>query len=258
MKIKNKVTTLLKTGAAPFRCMQMLSFSNSILLSEQEGVIKWGVVIIMNIKRFIGSIAAMGLLAAMVGCASDAKNVNVYHRVDVDTKSSKVIIFPMLLLQDGKLSAGNAEYSNPIAEALLGKSWVGDLGADNAVLVPRMVLDKIPGAWNAVDSMVKVLDVSSVVEQSGDTGKLLTEVTSKFGKGAFAFALVTADKKQFEATKKVQVNMGLFDTQKMTWKWLTKNSYEGGLVPIPYEKVVQDLVAQSYDALKAKTGGAVR
>lgn len=52
--------------------------------------------------------------------------------------------------------------------------------------------------------------------------------------------------------------MGLFDTQRMTWKWITKNAYEGGMVPIPYEKVVADLVSESYDALKAKTGGAVR
>jgi hypothetical protein len=212
----------------------------------------------MNIKSLVGRFLVMGLIAVMAGCASTAQNVNVMLRNDVDTRSSKVIVFPMLLLNNGQLSAANTQYSNPFVEAMLAKSWAGDLGTDNTVVVPRAVLDKIPGGWTAVDAIVKVLDASAVVEQAGITGKFMTEMTSKFGKGAFAFALVTADKSQFEASKSVQVNMGLFDTQKMTWKWITKHSYKAGIVPLPYEKVVQDLVSESYSALKAKSGGAVR
>ena len=41
--------------------------------------------------------------------------------------------------------------------------------------------------------------------------------------------------------------MGLFDTKKMTWKWITKAKYEGP--PIPYEMATQDTVDKSFEEL---------
>jgi hypothetical protein len=44
--------------------------------------------------------------------------------------------------------------------------------------------------------------------------------------------------------------MGLFDTKKMTWKWITKASFEAPPgAPIPYEVVTQDIVNESFKEL---------
>ncbi len=66
------------------------------------------------------------------------------------------------------------------------------------------------------------------------------------------------DKKEYESSGEVQVNMGLFDTKKLTWKWITKVKHKNGVIPIPYEVIVKDLVTESYAYLKEKSDGKVR
>ena len=181
-------------------------------------------------------------------------NVSVYHRADVDTASSRIVVFPMLLCQGGALSSANGQYSNPIADALLTKSWAEALGADNAISIPKLAFDKIPKANEFVTLIVKSADTISALEQSGASTEFLAAVKKQFGDGALAFALVFEDKAQYENGKKVHLNMGLFDVKMMTWKWITKTVYEAGMVPKPYEMVVQDLVDESFKALKEKAG----
>mgnify|MGYP000875310673 FL=1 len=180
--------------------------------------------------------------------------VSVYHRADVDTASSRIVVFPMLLCQGQTISAANGQYSNPVADVLLTKSWAGALGADNAISIPKLAFDKIPKANEFINLVVRAADEVSAVEQTGAATDFLNGVRAQFGDGALAFALVFEDKAAYESSKAVHLNMGLFDVKKMTWKWITKHAYKAGLAPVPYEKVVSDLVDESFKALREKAG----
>lgn len=193
-----------------------------------------------------------------VNCAG-GREITVYNRKDVDTSKSKILAFPMLLWDGSKIKPANTSYSNPMIDVLFGKNWATDLGAENVIIIPKIALDKIPNIYPAMDLFLKAADGVSLVEQTNPTlTKALEAVTKTFGDGAFAIALVTADKSEYESSGSVQVTLGLFDTKKLTWKWITKVKHTNGLVPIPYEIIVKELVSESYVYLKEKTGGKVR
>lgn len=198
------------------------------------------------------------LLTGIVNCASD-REISIYTRKDVDTSKSKILAFPMLLWDGSKIKPANTEYSNPLIDALFGKNWATDLGAENVIIIPKLALDKIPNVYPAMDAFIKAADGVSAVEQTNSNlTKVLETITKTFGDGAFAVALVTADKKEYEGSGEVQVNIGLFDTKKLTWKWITKVKHKNGVVPIPYEVIVKELVTESYAYLKEKSDGKVR
>lgn len=212
----------------------------------------------MRVRSSLPVWGALTAILLVAGCQTAPKMVDVYLRSDVDTTKSRIIVFPMLLAQGNSLSPANAEYSNPLADALLGKQWGNALGGGGTVTVPKIVLDKIPGAPEAITAIVKALDKTSAVEQTTRLTSFLGTISEKFGDGALAFCLVFENKNAYKSSKTVHLNMGLFDTKKLTWKWITKHSYQGGMVPVPYEKVTQDLVRESFKALIAKNDGSVK
>lgn len=194
----------------------------------------------------------------LINCASD-REISVYNRKDVDTSKSKILAFPMLLWDGSKIKPANTSYSNPLIDALFGKNWASDLGTENVIIVPKVALDKIPNVYPAMDAFIKAADGVSAVEQTNPyLTKTLETISKTFGDGAIAVALVTVDKKEYEDTGEVQVNLGLFDTKKLTWKWITKVRHKNGVVPIPYEVIVKELVSESYEYLKKSTGGNLR
>jgi hypothetical protein len=210
----------------------------------------------MKIKNTI-SLMLLSMIF-LLNCASD-REISIYTRKDVDTSKSKILAFPMLLWDGSKIKESNTAYSNPLIDALFGKNWASDLGAENVIIIPKMALDKIPNVYTAMDAFIKAADGVSAVEQTNpNLTKVLDTLTKTFGDGAIAVALVTMDKKEYESSGEVQVNMGLFDTKKLTWKWITKVRHKNGVVPIPYEVIVKDLVTESYVYLKEKSDGKVR
>lgn len=202
-------------------------------------------------KKFSLMLLLVSLVFSACGGGTEVK---IYHRADVNTADSKIIVFPMLLCSGNQISAANGQYSNPIADALLTKSWAGALGAANAISIPKLAFDKIPMANEAINLMIRAADSASAVEQTGSTTSFINAIKSQFGDGALAFALVFQDKAAYDNGKLVQLNIGLFDTKMMTWKWITKHMYKAGMVPVPYEKVVSDLVDESLEALAKKAG----
>lgn len=209
----------------------------------------------MKFKNF--GFLILGILI-FANCASD-REISVYNRKDVDTSKSKILAFPMLLWDGSKIKPANTSFSNPLIDALFGKNWATDLGAENVIIIPKVALDKIPNVYSGMDAFIQAADGVSLVEQSNpNLTKILETLTKTFGDGAFAVSLVTVDKKEYEQSGEVQVNMGLFDTKKLTWKWITKVKHKNGLVPIPYEVIVKELVSESYEYLKKQTGGTVR
>lgn len=208
-------------------------------------------------SKMCGSVLSV-IALALWGCA--APRVQVYLRPDVHTEESKILVFPILLFDGTKIRTSNAEYSNPLADALSSKKWSSALGSENTTTIPRLLLDKIPGAYDAINVLIAKLDTTSAIEQTTGLTQFLGALTSQFGDGALAFALVLQDEKEYARTKKVQVNMGLFDTKKLTWKWITKHTYAQGAipVPVPYSTEVSKLVSESFDALKSENKGLVR
>jgi len=205
-------------------------------------------------KRFISLCLS---LAFGIGCATTG-NINVLTRDGIDTSNSKIVVFPLLLWDGKQITSANSSYSNPLADGVIAKTWTSGVGKDNIVVVPRQAIDRIPRAYEAMNIIVHSFDAASSVERSGDLSGFIDTVTSQFGDGAMAIALVSADKASYEKSGSIRLNMGLFDMKRLSWRWITKNAYTKGMVPIPYEKIVQDLVDQSYDALMKKTGGKIR
>lgn len=206
-------------------------------------------------KKLVYLLVVGVICKLLLGCATTKPNVNVYFRTDVDTSKSKVIVFPMLLTDGKKLKPANESYSNPIADALFGKKWSdlsNVLGTANSVIIPKIALDKIPGANDAINALISTLDITSAIEQTTTLTKFLETLTTKFGAGAFAFALVFEDENEYKSSKQVHLNMGLFDTKKLTWKWITKHSFTAGMIPVPYQVVTKNLISESFEALKEK------
>ncbi len=190
--------------------------------------------------------------------ASRVKNVDVYVRQDVDTSGSRIIVFPLLLTDGTRLKPAETASGNLLIDAFIVKKWSEFLEGGNTVSIPRPALDNIPGAYAGIDSLVSSLDSVSAVEQTTQLTGLLEKVSKQIGDGAFAFALLFESRKDYESTKQLHLNMGLFDTKKLTWKWITKDSYNRKLIPLPYEVAVQGLVKESIEALKAGNAGKVR
>src|SRR5208337_535353 len=110
-------------------------------------------------SRGLGMKRAFGMLLILpfvFAACSSGPQVQVFNRPDIDTSKSRIIIFPMLLCQGNQISAAEAQNSNPIADALLAKSWAGPLGAGNTITIPKLAFDKIPMANDAVNVLIRV------------------------------------------------------------------------------------------------------
>jgi hypothetical protein len=210
-----------------------------------------------KVKRNV--VIFLGLMISLTGCVStSSKPVAVSTRADVVTENSKVIIFPMLVSKKSGMEAANSEFSNPLVDALIGKDWADSLGMDNTIIIPKIAFDKIPQSYSVMEIFVSALDAISALENAKVIQDFASVITKEFGDGAFALALVKQNENDYKSSGKLQLNMGLFDTKKMTWKWTTSHSYEKSMVPMPYTKVLHDLVSESFAALKEKNSGKVR
>jgi len=149
------------------------------------------------------------------------------------------------------------KYGNPLVDTLLGKTWSDALDGKDTIVIPKIALDKLPKTYPLMEKFIKALDTASAMEQTKAFKDFTNAMTDKFGDGAFALALVFQNEDEYKSTGVVNLNMGLFDTKKMTWKWITKHSFTKSMIPVPYTKVVQDLVSDSYSALREKNEGEI-
>ena len=207
-------------------------------------------------------IVVLTVLALFSGCALLGKNTqtSVYKRDDVDTSKSKVIVFPLLLKSGSNFAEANRKSDNKTLDALVSTGWTDEIGTEDAIIIPKLVLSEIPQGWEILGKFVQVLDTASAIEQSMDDPKIkkfVEELSSKVGDGALGFALVFEDENRFKATNTLHGNMGLFDTKKLTWKWITKYKNEYKL-PVPYQMAIKDLFAESWKTIKAENDGKIK
>ncbi len=202
------------------------------------------------------------VFALFSGCALLEKNMqtSVYKRDDVDTSKSKVVVFPLLLTSGVDFAQINKNADNKSLDIIVGSGWTDEIGTDDVIIIPKIILSELPNGWKILDQFVQVLDSASAIEQSMDNPeikKFIEELSAKVGDGALGFALVFEDENTFKATRTLHGNMGLFDTKKLTWKWITKykNQYK---LPVPYQMAIKDLFAESWKTIKAENNGKIK
>lgn len=215
-------------------------------------------------NKIVTIIVMAAVLALFSGCAllgvGKDTQVSVYKRDDVDTSNSKVIVFPLLLKSGGDFAQANKNADNGALDAIVGTGWTDEIGKDEIIIVPKLVLSELPQGWETLGKFIKLLDKTSSIEQTLDNPeikKFVEGLSSKVGDGALGFALVFEDEAMFKASKTLHGNMGLFDTKKLTWKWITKykNSYK---LPVPYQVAIKDLFSESWQAIKAENDGKIK
>ena len=172
---------------------------------------------------------------------------------------STAFVFPLLLKSGANFAEAN-KTDNKSLDALVSTGWTDEIGIDDIIPIPKAVISQIPNGWETLGEFVRILDTASAIEQTMDNPeikKFVEGVSSKVGDGALGFALVFEDENTFKATNTLRGNMGLFDTKKLTWKWITKykNQYK---LPVPYQMAIKDLFAESWKKIKEENGGKIK
>ena len=191
----------------------------------------------------------------LVGCESitPKPKVNVYLKNDADSSKSNIIALPSMIMSDD-YQLGSREYSNSLADGLFAKNWSDAIAEGNVIPVPKAALEQLPDAYAGLGKLLASMDAVSAIEQTTELSGLLEAVGSKFGDGAFAFALYDKEESQYKSSKSLKLTLGLFDVKKMTWAWITKAQFESPKVgpAIPYEVASQQLMEASFEELYTK------
>lgn len=150
-----------------------------------------------------------------------------HHRPDIKTKINKLIIFPTTNFS-GEVTEGAKSVNTSIIS-----SW-GNMYGTEKVIPAGPVIEKLVSKMgkDAYMKIVKSLDNMSLVEQLHKNAKIrkfISAITSKFGNYNFALALISGGEKEYDGKKPVNLNIGMFDTENLTWKWITKIETTKGL-----------------------------
>ena len=144
----------------------------------------------------------------------------VYHRADLKTKTKKVIVFPTTDFT-GKKSPGAQDIDKVVVAG-----WTNLYGAKN-VIPAGPVLEQLTkvGGKDTYSKLISSLDNVSAVEQlhkNEEVRKLIGEITSKLGNYNFSLAIVNGGKQEFDQKQPVRIHLGYFDSENLTWRWITK------------------------------------
>ena len=97
------------------------------------------------------------IITCLTGCSST--KVQVYLRDDVKSDKSNIVAFPALLLNNnGSISPENTEYSNLLIDGIFSKKWSESSKEGTVYPVPKKVLDGIPNAYKALDTVITNFD----------------------------------------------------------------------------------------------------
>ena len=168
-------------------------------------------------KMFLSLLVVVTLFA---GCALMPKPVvSMYNRPDLNTKMSKVIAFPLVDF-NGKMASG----VGTVDKAFMAK--LSTLYGQSNVVPAQPILSALSDNKGFM-GIIKSLDDTSAVEQLHKNPAVrdaLAIVTSKLGNFNLALAIISGGESDFNAGKPVYFNMGYFDTENLTWRWITKTS----------------------------------
>jgi hypothetical protein len=196
-------------------------------------------------KKFC-SIALVAMF--LTSCSSFGPKPHVlYSRPDLETKVSKVIVFPTTDFE-GKTNEGLKAIDLSVNTA-----WVNAYGADKVIpagILIEKISNKIGGGF--YKKFISTLDNISAVEQISQNEvakKFVSEVTNKFGNFQFALAIVSGNEASYNSGNPVYMHIGLFDTKNLTWKLITKIEVKKGAVG-NWKVDSQLMISNSFEEIK--------
>lgn len=192
------------------------------------------------------SLVLISTFFASCGLLGPRPNV-VYHRPDITTPVNKVIIFPTTDF-NGVVSEGAKSVNMSLVS-----SW-GSLYGKDKVIPAGPVIEKITQnlGKDAYMKIVKSLDNTSAVEQLHKNPQIrdfISQVTNKLGNHNFALALISGGEKEYDAKQPVYLNVGMFDTESLTWKWITKIEGQKGMMG-NWTATSGTMVSNSFDKIE--------
>ncbi|KAB8037558.1 hypothetical protein GCL60_10295 [Silvanigrella paludirubra] len=206
--------------------------------------------------------ASLSIVTASCTSTSNPNNAQVYLKKDINVEESKVIVFPVLYMSKSDFENSNKNFNGNLLDAKFAASWVANVGKENVIPVPRVVLNEIPKSWEVLNILVSQMDNA---EKAKDSIKgtvvesFINSITEKYGKyTTFAFSVVFENEDAYKSSNKVYKNMGLFDPKSLSWKWITKDHYEASkFMPVPYAVAVNDVISNSFEALKKENNNKI-
>jgi len=199
-------------------------------------------------KLFASLLVAVPLLLTSCGTFGPRPKT-VYTRTDLDSKVSKLIVFPVTDFS-GRQTASSKKMDTAVVSA-----W-SDLYGKDKVIAGGPILYKMIQKFGkeSYQKLISAADNVSAVEQLHKDKRIrnfVKKVTSKFGNFHFAFALTQGGKKSYDNGKPVYLNIGLFDSANMTWNWITKiEDKKGSLSFGGYDGASMSMVSNSFDLIK--------
>lgn len=190
------------------------------------------------------------LLYSLVGCASMGPKPHVvYHRPDINTNDKKVIIFPVSDF-NGEFSEGAKDI-----EIAVNTHWTNLYGPTNVIPAGKAVEKLVSSVHKkAYVRIVQTLDSVSMIEQlqkDKNFKGFLAKVAETVGDYNLALTIVKGDQKSYDSKQPIQINVGYFDTKKLTWKWITKVSTQKGIVG-DWRGAYGMMLSNSFDFVKEK------
>lgn len=210
------------------------------------------------LKKFVANIVLSTIaVTAISSCTTSSNNditTNVYLKKDLNIKSDKLILFPTMYLTKSNFAEENKKFKGTIIDSKIAASWGTNLDKYKLIPLPRQVLNEIPAAWESLYILASMMDNSEEIKNNKNNSiieKFIHNITKKYGnESVLALSVVFEDEDEYLSTKKVHKNIGLYDTKTMSWKWITKDVYESGYIPVPYDVAVSKIISNSFDAVK--------
>ena len=194
----------------------------------------------------ICSIALVAMF--LTSCSSFGPKPHVlYSRPDLETKVSKIIVFPTTDFE------GKTNQSLKAIDLSVNTAWVNAYGADKVIpagIVIEKISNKIGGGF--YKKFISTLDNVSAVEQISQNEvakKFVAEVTNKLGNFQFALAIVSGNEESYKNGDPVFLHIGLFDTKNLTWKLITKIEVKKSAVG-NWKVDSQLMVSNSFEEIK--------
>lgn len=196
-------------------------------------------------KNFLLSLTATMFLAScsMIGPKSEI----LHNRSDIDSKISKVIIFPTTDLS-GKVSI-DAKAINPSVIA----GFASIYGADKTIpagLVIEKVTNNIGNNFYA--TFIAPLDNASAIEESSKNPKVkkfVADVNNKLGNYQFVIAVLSGSQADYDSGNPVSLHLGLYDTKNTTWKLITKTETKK-MIAVKWDVASKALIAKGFSEFK--------
>ncbi len=194
------------------------------------------------------SLPILAIIAFVTSCSMiGPKPHTIYERTDLNSKISKVIVFPTTDFS-GKVSAGAKSIDPSI---IVG--WGTVYGADKTIPA-GIIIEKVTGAIgnNFYSKFISTLDNVSAIEQVASNPAVknfASQITEKFGNYQFALAIISGGEAEYNSGNSIYLHLGLFDTKNLTWRLIAKIETKKGAAG-NWQVASKAMIANAFDAFK--------